>query len=79
MVDNYFEQARQLAEELRRLGLANEGQALVDAIDAGSTGTEIHMALRHELRKVVNDARLGAPLRATAAHIVETITTVLGM
>ena len=47
--DHYAETA-QIIFELRGWGHGESAERLQGAMDAGSTGTEIFMALRHELR-----------------------------
>jgi hypothetical protein len=48
----YYDRARDIARELTRAGLADDALALEEAIDTGSTGTEIMMGLRWHLRRI---------------------------
>jgi hypothetical protein len=52
MTRDYYAEARDIARSLEQNGLTAEARALVDAIDAGSTGTEILMALRWRLQRI---------------------------
>jgi hypothetical protein len=52
MTIDYYAEARELATRIQREGLAAEAQALIDAMDAGSTATEILMALRWHLTEI---------------------------
>lgn len=72
-----FQLSKHLAAQLAALGFVDQAQLLNGAIDGGSTGTEIHMALRHHLRSVADAADLDSDLRATAKQIVARITKVL--
>jgi hypothetical protein len=74
---DYFQLSKQLATQLAALGFFAQAQLLNDAIDGGSTGTEIHMALRHHLRSVADAPDLDSELRATARQIVARITKAL--
>lgn len=74
---DYFQLSKQLASQLAALGFVAQAQLLNDAIDGASTGTEIHMALRHHLRSVADAADLDSELRATAKQLVARITKAL--
>lgn len=50
MSRDYFAEATRLADDLERDGLVAQARALRDAIEGGSTGSEILMALRFHLR-----------------------------
>ena len=52
MARDYYAEAKDLAAILDRDGLPEQAQALVRAIDDGSTGTEILMALRWHLERI---------------------------
>jgi hypothetical protein len=49
---DYYAQTRQIIDALAAEGLSSDGDALRDAIAAGSTGTEILMAVRWHLQQV---------------------------
>ncbi len=78
MAVDYFKQSRELAIRLKHQGFAAEGQALLDAIDGGSTGTEIQMALRYHLRRISADERIETSLREVSRELAMEITGVLG-
>lgn len=77
MVNDYFEQSRRLAAELQRCGHEADGQALIDAIECGSIGTEIHMALQYHLRRVSEIQPLDPRLRAAAHQLALEVTKAL--
>jgi hypothetical protein len=52
MARDYYTEASGIARSLEKHGLIIEAQALIDAIDAGSTATEILMALRWHLQRI---------------------------
>ena len=52
MARDYYAEAREIAKRLASDGLTSEAQVLVDAIDTGSTATEILMALRWHLKRI---------------------------
>lgn len=52
MTRDYHAEGRDIAARLRQQGLTAEAQSLVDAIEGGSTGTEILMALRWHLDRI---------------------------
>ena len=52
MARDYYAEAREIARSLEQDGLTAEARALVDAVDTGSTGTEILMALRWHLQRI---------------------------
>ena len=78
MVLDFFKQSRELATRLRHRGFAAEGQALLDAIDGGSTGTEVQMALRYHLRRISANERIETSLREVSRELAMEITGVLG-
>lgn len=78
MVVDSFKKSRELATELQHRGLAAEGQTLLDAIDGGSTGTEIQMAVRFHLRRISADDRIDTSLRELSRQLAVEITRVLG-
>lgn len=67
ITDPYVE-ADDLIAGLRKAGLQADADALVEAIESGSTGTEIFMALRWHL-EVLLKKRLPAGLREQAAQL----------
>ena len=52
MARDYYAEARGIARMLEQDGLTSEARVLVDAIDTGSTGTGILMALRWHLQRI---------------------------
>ena len=52
MTRDYHREARDIAARLEQEGLTAEAASLVDAIEGGSTGTEILMALRWHLDRI---------------------------
>jgi hypothetical protein len=79
MSGDYFQQSRELAALLRAHGFGAESEAVLNSIEGGSTGTEIHMMLRHYLRRIAADERVDAGVRSQADQIVREITAALGM
>lgn len=79
MSGDYFQQSRELAALLRVHGFGAESEAVLNSIEGGSTGTEIHMMLRHYLRRIAADERVDAGVRSQADQIVREITAALGM
>lgn len=53
MARDYHEEAREIARRLLRDGLAEEAATLVEAIEGGATGTEILVALRWHLGRIL--------------------------
>jgi hypothetical protein len=63
-------EARELIGVLAAAGYAERSARLQDAIEGGATGTEIVMALRWELKQLVDGERdLPPPLRAQARRL----------
>lgn len=52
MPRDYYAEARDLARQLEDEGATTDAEALRDAIAAGSTATEISMALRWHLARI---------------------------
>lgn len=52
MTRDYYAEAREIARCLEQDGLTAEALAVVDAIESGSTGTEILMALQWHLQRI---------------------------
>ncbi len=77
MPGDYFQQSRELAVHLRTHGFGAESEAVLNSIEAGSTGTEIHMMLRHYLRSIAADERIDAGVRNQADQIIRELTAVL--
>jgi hypothetical protein len=79
MSPSYHTEAREIAGRLEQAGLAADARTLVDAIDAGSTGTEILMALRWQLRRIDESrSHLDADIRARIRALASAIDRALG-
>ena len=74
---DYHEEARNVALELKSMGLDAEASALVDAIEPGSTGTEILMASRWHLERIDTSA-FSSQLGHRVDGLREAIETALG-
>lgn len=72
MTRDLYAEASALARELDD---PEQARALTDAIAAGATGTEIHMALAWHLRRV---AAGPSPLAARARELADAIDRALG-
>jgi hypothetical protein len=53
MATDYYAESRRLADDLRAEGLGDCADALLDAIESGSTGTEILMAIKWNLDRLI--------------------------
>lgn len=53
---DYYQEADELIKMLSASSLEKYGEALQKAMDEGSTGTEIFMALRWNLDKILSEA-----------------------
>lgn len=63
---NHYEEVAKLSEELRNENLDNAADTITHCIEAGATGTEIFMALRWNIGKILKSNKLSknAKLRA---------------
>jgi hypothetical protein len=79
MAPDYYAEARDIARSLDQANLKNEAQCLRDAIDNGSTATEILMALRWQLKRV-DQANLiiSLEVRDRIRHLAAELASVLG-
>jgi hypothetical protein len=79
MAPDWYAEARDMARSLDQENLKNEAQSLRDAIDNGSTATEILMALRRQLKRI-DQANLSISLemRGRIRHLVAELALVLG-
>lgn len=59
MIANVYAEAREIGRCLAADGLTNEAASLIDSIEAGSTGTEILMALSWNLHRIENSNQQG--------------------
>lgn len=73
-----FGRVSAFAAALRESGWGVEADALTEAIEVGSTGSEIQMALRYHLRRVAENERIDDALRHRAAELSEVISHTLG-
>ena len=72
------EQAMKVAAELDALEFSERAEALRNAMAAGSTGGEIHMALRYHLRETLEQAGLPGELRQALQSLLSEIGEALG-
>jgi hypothetical protein len=78
MID-YYADARDIAQSLDRQGLSSEAQSLRDAIDAGSTASEILMALRWHLERIDSGPlRMDLITRTQIHQLIAAIRSALG-
>jgi hypothetical protein len=63
-----YERISEFTVALRAVGLAADADAIDEAVAAGSTGTEILMAVRFRLREVL-DRKLPVGLRVEAMRL----------
>lgn len=66
---DHYKEADELIEELRKFGFDEAADGLREAIDGGSTGTEIFMALRWKLGKLLEQSKLPELLQARAKRL----------
>jgi hypothetical protein len=79
MTVDYHAEAREIARSLDDEGYKGEAQSLRDAIDNGSTGTEILMGLRWNLQRIDQASLSISPgLRARARDLAGAIGKALG-
>jgi hypothetical protein len=50
---NYYDEAFGIADALAAEGLVTESKAIRDAVDSGSTATEILMRLRWQMQQIL--------------------------
>jgi hypothetical protein len=76
---DWINEARAIADELKITGFEKESCRILDAIDSGSTGGEILMALRWNLEEILKSSSLfDFGLRGQIEEISKGITTLLG-
>lgn len=77
---DFFTELRGFAARLGSAELSVWGERLIDAIEAGSTGTEIQMAIRWNLEQLLRENKvLPRPLRQTAELFIREINNALGI
>jgi hypothetical protein len=75
MTRDYHAEAREIARCLEDGGCSNDARSLIDAIETGSTGTEILMALRWNLQA---NLAMNLAVRARIRDLAGAISGVLG-
>ena len=65
-----YQEAQDVAKLLKGMGLEHESNALSNAIAAGSTGTEICMALHHELKRIIQEHDLPGHLHDQTSNLI---------
>jgi hypothetical protein len=76
---DWINEARAIADELKITGFEKESCRILDAIDSGSTGGEILMALRWNLEEILkSSSSFDFGLRGQIEEISKGITTLLG-
>lgn len=79
MTRDYHREARDIASRLEQEGLKAESASLVEAIEGGSTGTEILMALRWHLDRVDKGGAVKDPeTRRLVVDLSQAIGSALG-
>jgi hypothetical protein len=69
---DHYGAAERLIVTLNQAGLVNDAVALQNAIDGGSTGTEIFMALSFNLKQLLGRS-LREDIRANAVELMDEI------
>ncbi len=72
MSDFYLE-IRKYAKQLETLGFLKYSSKLLDAIEKGSTGGEIVMALRHNLQELLKSEELSDAMKQQAKKFISKI------
>ena len=75
---DYYQEAEDLINMLSASSLEKYADALRKSMDEGSTGTEILMALRWNLEKMLSEAPISDILRAKAKNLKKEIDNSLG-
>lgn len=79
MARDYYDEALDIARSLEDEGLSAEAQTLREAIDRGSTGTEILMALRFRLKHIYEAGLLrGGKTKDQIRDLAAAISAALG-
>lgn len=68
---DHYQESEELITMLHGTQLQNYGSALQAAMDDGATGTEIFMALRWNLEKLLNEQLCSDLIRAKAKRLWE--------
>jgi len=71
MARDWLPEFRRVTERLAAGGFTAERAALVEAVEASSTGTEIALRLRYHLRQLAVDERMSIALREMASALAE--------
>lgn len=66
---DHYDEATKLAEELRKNNFFNYANAIIDAMECGATGTEIFMALRWNIEKVIKSCEVSDSLKTQAKRL----------
>lgn len=77
MAVDYYGEARNISSALLDLNFKKEGNELNDAIKFGSTSTEILLALRYHLTKLVNNIKLPEELEKNSTDLIRAINQAL--
>jgi hypothetical protein len=79
MNKDWIQESKVLAADLRVAGFEEEPRRIMDAIESGSTGGEIYMALRWTLGEVLKEnPAMEAEVKQRIDEIREGITEALG-
>jgi hypothetical protein len=63
MMYNHYDEANNIISELEKINLLEQANWLKESLENGSTGTEIFMALRFYLDKIICDYDLSQDLK----------------
>lgn len=74
---NHYKEAEKLIGMLESSQLKGYAASLQEALDSGATGTEIFMALRWNLTKLLSDPLCTEPLRIKANILWEELNSAL--
>lgn len=66
---DHYDEATKLAEELRKINLFDYANAIIDAMECGATGTEIFMALRWNIDKVISSCDVTNGIKEMAKRL----------
>lgn len=68
---DHYEEASKLAKDLRKENMGDFADAIVDSMECGATGTEIFMALRWNIEKVIKSCEVSDSLKTRAKRLYE--------
>ena len=80
MNKDFVYESKKLASDLREIGFENEYKIIIDSIESGATGTEILMALKWNIGKILKKQKnLEKDLKERMKDIIKGIKSLLNM